>query len=87
MEDEVREDENVHEEHEDENQHPDFGRGVDAARGVLLRFERGVEELVGVVLEEGDVGGVVLIRVRRVEGGGRRETYPEHYVGGVDGAH
>ena len=74
MEDEVREDEDVHEEDEDEDEHPDFGRGVDAARGVLLRFERGVEELVGVVLEEGDVGGVVLMRVRRVEGGreGRR---------------
>jgi hypothetical protein len=26
------------------------------------------------------------MRVRRVEGG-RGETYPEHYVGGVDGAH
>ena len=72
MDDAVREDEDVHE--EDEDEHPDFGRGVDAARGVLLRFERGVEVLVGVVLEEGDVGGVVLMRVRRVEGGreGRR---------------
>lgn len=71
VEEEVGEDEDVHEEDEEEDGHPGFGGRVDAARGILLRFDGAVEVLEGVVVEHGRGGRVV----------------PEHDVGCVDGAH
>ena len=58
MEEEVDEDEDVHEEDEEEDHHPAFGGGVDAARGVLLGCYCGVEVLGLEFVEHGS--GVVL---------------------------
>ena len=45
MQDEVDQNEDVHDEDQNKNYEPAFRGVVDAARGILLGFERGIEVL------------------------------------------
>ena len=84
VEQEIRENKDVHEKDKEEDNHPALGDIINATRRVLLRFEGAVEILAGIIIKERNISGVVLrgevSGLVLTEGNMEESTYPEHNV-------